>query len=144
MRITFDGASANRRFLSLHGTTAKNIVHKVMNRYASDGRYLYYSLFIPSTFNKNNTELFSFCCKMYASKLCPSVVIIIEQRKTHFFQTHSRCLYQDKANCLGLSLLPKIKLEHIQLTSFSKMRVDFAAQVCTCLASAKYDRCCIL
>ena len=32
-------------------------------------------------------------------------------------------------NAGGLSLLPKLKYEHIYLTSFSKMRVDFAAQV---------------
>ena len=29
----------------------------------------------------------------------------------------------------GLSLLPKLKLEHIELTSYSRMRVDLAAQV---------------
>ena len=29
----------------------------------------------------------------------------------------------------GVSLLPKLKLEHVKLTSFSKMRVDLAAQV---------------
>lgn len=29
----------------------------------------------------------------------------------------------------GLSLLPKLKLEHVKLTSFSRMRVDLAAQV---------------
>ena len=30
----------------------------------------------------------------------------------------------------GLSLLPKLKMEHVVLTSYSKMRVDLAAQVC--------------
>ena len=30
---------------------------------------------------------------------------------------------------LGLRLLPKLKYEHLKLTSFSKMRVDLAAQV---------------
>ena len=30
---------------------------------------------------------------------------------------------------VGLSLIPKLKFEHIHLTSFSKMRVDLAAQV---------------
>ena len=30
----------------------------------------------------------------------------------------------------GLSLVPKLKLEHVRLTNFSKMRVDLAAQVC--------------
>ena len=29
----------------------------------------------------------------------------------------------------GLSVIPKIKREHVKLTSFSKMRVDLAAQV---------------
>ena len=29
----------------------------------------------------------------------------------------------------GLSLLPKLKLEHVKLTSYSRMRVDLAAQV---------------
>ena len=29
----------------------------------------------------------------------------------------------------GLSLVPKLKYEHVYLTSFSKMRVDLAAQV---------------
>ena len=29
----------------------------------------------------------------------------------------------------GLSILHKIKMEHVQLTSYSKMRVDLAAQV---------------
>ena len=38
----------------------------------------------------------------------------------------------------GVSLLPKLKLEHVKLTSFSKMRVDLAAQVilymyCMCI-----------
>ena len=29
----------------------------------------------------------------------------------------------------GITLLPKLKLEQVKLTSFSKMRVDLAAQV---------------
>lgn len=32
-------------------------------------------------------------------------------------------------NTPGLSLVPKVKYEHVHLTSFSKMRVDLAAQV---------------
>ena len=30
----------------------------------------------------------------------------------------------------GLSIVPKLKYKHIHLNSFSKMRVDLAAQVC--------------
>ena len=38
----------------------------------------------------------------------------------------------------GLSLVPKLTYEHIKLTSFSKMRVDLAVQVCK--SSAHVDK----
>ena len=41
----------------------------------------------------------------------------------------------------GLSILHKIRFEHIQLTSYSKMRVDLAAQVkkpTLCLANINF------
>ena len=37
--------------------------------------------------------------------------------------------YQHKGNSMGLTILPKSKLEHIKLTPFSQMRVDLAAEV---------------
>ncbi len=39
----------------------------------------------------------------------------------------------------GLSLVLKLKLEHINLTSFSRMRVDLAAQVILSCACAWWD-----
>lgn len=44
-------------------------------------------------------------------------------------------LYEnDKGKASGLALVPKLKFEHIyKLSSFSKMRVDLAAQVCNIL-----------
>ena len=43
-------------------------------------------------------------------------------------------LYKENAGLIteisGLCLVPKIKYVHVHLTSFSKMRVDLAAQVC--------------
>ena len=36
---------------------------------------------------------------------------------------------RDTAPGTGARLLPKLKFEHVELTSFSKMRVDLAAQV---------------
>ena len=36
---------------------------------------------------------------------------------------------QDKGKASGLSLIRKLKYEHINLNSFSKMNVDLAAQV---------------
>ena len=39
-------------------------------------------------------------------------------------------LYEtDHGQGTGLALLPKLKYEHVHLSSFSKMRVDLAAQV---------------
>ena len=44
---------------------------------------------------------------------------------------HLTALYnRDTRPGKGIRLLPKLKFEHISLTSFSKMRVDLAAQVC--------------
>ena len=43
---------------------------------------------------------------------------------------HLELLYQeDTSKDAGLWLIPKLKFEHIHLNSFSKMRVDLAAQV---------------
>lgn len=44
--------------------------------------------------------------------------------------SHLQALYKrDTEQGAGLRLLPKLKFEHVNLTSFSKMRVDLAAQV---------------
>ena len=51
-------------------------------------------------------------------------------------------LYQNNTGALtatpGLSIVPKIKFEHIYLTSFSKMRVNLAAQVSMLLSALSY------
>ena len=36
---------------------------------------------------------------------------------------------RDAGKASGLSMIPKLTYEHVHLTSFSKMRVDLAAQV---------------
>ena len=44
--------------------------------------------------------------------------------------SHLQALYKrDTEQGAGLCLLPKLKFEHVNLTSFLKMRVDLAAQV---------------
>jgi hypothetical protein len=44
--------------------------------------------------------------------------------------SHLQALYKrDTEQGAGLRLLPKLKFEHVNLTAFSKMRVDLAAQV---------------
>ena len=43
--------------------------------------------------------------------------------------SHLVSLYEHNRSDAGLSHIPKLKFEHIHLTTFSKMRVDLAAQV---------------
>lgn len=45
----------------------------------------------------------------------------------------------------GLAMVPKLKYEHLHLTSFSKMRVDLAAQVhmCACVCVRACVRECV-
>ena len=38
-------------------------------------------------------------------------------------------VYEQTKGQAGLSILPKLKYEHVHLTSFSKMRVGLAAQI---------------
>ena len=60
----------------------------------------------------------------------------------HIKELYARC--RATADRSGLSLLPKLKLEHVELTSYSRMRVDLAAEVSLCFlpvyASAHFFR----
>ena len=50
--------------------------------------------------------------------------------------SHLVNLYNAKtATICGITLLPKLKLEHIQLTSFSRMKVNLVAQVSSFFAA---------
>lgn len=52
---------------------------------------------------------------------------------------------QDTSREMGVQYVPKLKFEHINLTSYSKMRVDLAAQVCfKCSVYCMYNNCIIL
>ena len=55
----------------------------------------------------------------------------------HISWQHLESLYKRDtgagAGPVGLRLVPKLKYEHIYLSSFAKMRVDLAAQVCVCV-----------
>ena len=53
---------------------------------------------------------------------------------------HLEDLYiKDTSEGTGLRKLPKLKYEHIHLSSFSKMRVDLAAQVWLPLSVFQWD-----
>lgn len=60
-------------------------------------------------------------------------LVNIDQWEMHFLVSlvdlYERCQPSIGNLVVGLSLFPKLKFEHIRLDSFSKMRVDLAAQV---------------
>lgn len=52
-----------------------------------------------------------------------------EQWEKYIMEAFGGIIPQRHTPALGIRMVPKLKLEHISLTSFSKMRVDLAAQV---------------
>ena len=46
----------------------------------------------------------------------------------HLMDLYKKCAGAN-TRAPGLTILPRLKYEHVHLTSFSKMRVDLAAQV---------------
>ena len=74
----------------------------------------------------------TFMCFMHSSSIIIQYVHLQVRGKNISWQ-HLMQLYHGglgaKRNAGGLSLIPKLKYEHLYLTSFSKMRVDLAAQV---------------
>lgn len=63
--------------------------------------------------------------------LCIHSFLYIVQWTTHCLVTPNEPLPKKRAQKIAprFALLPKLKFEHVSLSSFSKMRVDLAAQV---------------
>lgn len=54
----------------------------------------------------------------------------------HISWQHLRDLYRKCQTETGLTIIKKIKWEHLVLTSYSRMRVDLAVQVCFFMVNA--------
>ena len=122
-----NSASSNRRLWKLHSET-KELVYRIPNIFASDGkRYLYFISDPPhliktirnSWYNKNRRLWIRYCA--YCSYDLLSVCCAMEKGLT------GNTYYKKRFH---MCLVPKLKFEYIKLTSYSKMRVDLAAQVC--------------
>ena len=62
-----------------------------------------------------------------SSHIC---LIVPTVKKLEILWSHIVNLYyKNCSEILGISIVPKLKYEHIKLTSHSKMRVDLATQV---------------
>lgn len=141
--ITADGAAPNRRFFRMHGN-GNGLTYKVKNIYAADERYIYF-ISDPPHLVKTIRNCFSHSYgpgstrEMQVRLKCD----LVDIRRQYYLcaqvngqsikWSHVQELYDKKFTTSvassGLSLLPKLKREHVHLTSFSRMRVDLAAQV---------------
>ena len=83
-----------------------------------------------------NTDVVSIACTMSYTSL------FLQYNGKEILWKHVQDLYHRDSGAQrsggGLSLVPKLRYEHIYLTSFSKMRVDLASQVVTRISKYKY------
>ncbi|XP_065842085.1 uncharacterized protein [Oscarella lobularis] len=126
--ICCDGASSNRKFFRIHGRANGvgdlNPTFKVKNPYTKEDRNIYF--------------LSDACHLIKTTRNCLHQSFASSgSRRMHLngkliAWSHIQELYrksQETFSSFGLSVLRKLKFEHLELTSFSKMRVDLAAQV---------------
>ena len=67
---------------------------------------------------------------MHASSYFTLCMPLMQCDDKYISWDHLKELYDaDVQPGIGIRIVPKLKLEHIQLSAFSKMRVDLAAQV---------------
>lgn len=127
---TSDGASPNRRFYRIHkpldGDAEKDVCYRTVNLYAPH-RFVYFFSDAPHLVKTTRNCLLhsgSGTCTRY---MWNDGMYIPWQHITHMF-------YQDMEN--GLKLLPRLTYEHINLNSYSVMRVSLAAQVLSASVAA--------
>ena len=138
--LTCDGLAANRQLFQLHSPRgSKQLVHKVSNPYSKEPRDLFFFSDPPHLLKTIRNCLANKTRHLWVNQ-CIIIITMYIILHVYFLQFHQPIswshivkLYLDSTDHVqspGLSLVPKLKYEHIYLTSFSKMRVDLAAQVC--------------
>ena len=127
---TSDGASPNRRFYRMHhsmdGDAGKSVCYRTINIFAPH-RFIYFFSDAPHLVKTTRNCLFhsgNGTCTRY---MWNDGLFILWQHITQLF-------HQDIDN--GLKLLPKLTYEHINLNSYSIMRVNLAAQVLSATVAA--------
>ena len=134
--ITADGATNNRRFFKLHDPSSP-LVHKTENPFDPD-RFVYF-FSDPPHLIKTTRNCWS--KNMLWVRHALSFQYFIFMFMFLNFQCNGKNISWDHLSDLyvldndptktapGLRLVLKLKYEHIHLTSFSRMRVDLAAEV---------------
>ena len=121
---TADGASPNRRFFRmnklLQGPSDVEVVHRAKNIYAKEERYIYFFADTPHLIKTARNCLSNSGSGRATRYMWNSGFFIL--------WSHITQLYDEQLEC-GLKLAPKLSSDHVNLTPYSVMRVNLAAQV---------------
>ena len=75
--LTADGASANRSFFKMHAEGSQCNIHKVINRYADDERYVYVISDVPHLLKTAHNAFANSFDHSFSWKLWVITIIII-------------------------------------------------------------------
>ncbi len=124
---TADGASANRRFFKMHEDmneiNEKDVVHKVRNLYAED-RDIFFFSDAPHVLKTNRNCLFNSGSGLHSRYMWNNGQDVL---LTHI----ANAFYQDQEN--GLHLLSRLTSDHVELNSYSVMKVNLSKTMATVL-----------
>ena len=141
LSVTGDKASANRKLFRMHKSKSdpqEALVHKVQNPFSEEERFIYFFSDVPHLIKTvrncwSNSFGHSHKRPLWVSNFNISLLLInyyIQINGQHISWEHLRRVYSRSQTASGLSLLPKLTREHMELNSYSRMRVNLAAQVC--------------
>ena len=118
-----DGASVNRKFYELHAAlvgenSTADVIHRTTNLFAPS-RYIFFFSDAPHLVKTSRNCLFNSGMGKHSRLMWNG---------SNMIWHHISALYHADLD-QGLHQLPKLTAEHINLTSFSKMKVSLAVQV---------------
>jgi len=129
--ICCDGAIQNRQFFQLHGT-GNELVYKTKNLYASEERDVY--------FISDPPHLLKTSRNCYANSFAHSDVRHM-WFSSNISWAYIEKLYEEKCCKSEYSMCPKLTRQHLQLNTYSKMRVSLAAQVLSATVANALEHC---
>ena len=119
--ITGDGASPNRRFIRLHeGEGNPLVVHHAENAFSDESRAIYFISDPPHLMKTTRNNFSNSFAHSKTKKLWKNGEHISWQHIVELYEKHCTGLYR---------LCPKLSKEHINLTSYSYMKVNLAVQI---------------
>ena len=145
MGVSCDGAASNRNFFRMHGSevSGDGVLYKTTNFYSKEKRWLYFCSDVPHlikttrncwshSHEKGKTRSMAVSSHPSLYSFMQYLKCSIQINNKRITWNHLVTLYkrsQATREPAGLYLLKTLKLEHVQLNSYSRMRVDLAAQV---------------